>query len=211
MKNTIIYLIRHSEQLKFKGEYISSDSEQIKNEKIVLSIEGERKAMELSKLAELYGVNKIYSSNYVRAISTAKYIASENNLEINVDERLGERKLGDLNELEKLGVGKKDSFTIEQLMNPEFKNKDGESNKEVRKRMVECIKNIIQDNEGRKIVIVSHGAAIRFFIQEWCEYEHEEDKYSFKNKTIWTGFLESPSCLKLVFENIELKSIEKIK
>ena len=50
MKNTIIYLIRHSEQLKFDGEYNSEDDEQTKNEKIVLSAEGEEKAKLLSKL-----------------------------------------------------------------------------------------------------------------------------------------------------------------
>lgn len=93
MKETIIYLIRHSEQLKIEGKYLSGDNEQIKNEKIILSIEGERKAKELSKREELKNIDVVYSSNYVRAIATAKYIANKNNLNINIDERLGERKL----------------------------------------------------------------------------------------------------------------------
>ena len=93
MSNTIIYLIRHSEQLKTKGCYFSKDSEQVKNEKIILSVAGEKKAEELSLKEELQGLDEVYSSSYVRAIATSKYIAEKNSLEINIDERLGERKL----------------------------------------------------------------------------------------------------------------------
>lgn len=90
---TTIFLIRHSEQLKLKGVYIASDDEQTRNEKIILSIDGERKAEQLSFREELQGIDAVYSSNYVRAVSTAKYIAAKNGLEMNIDERLGERKL----------------------------------------------------------------------------------------------------------------------
>lgn len=90
---TYIYLIRHSEQLKLKNQKDLSKDSQINNEKIILSIDGEKKAEEISKLAELKNIDNIYSSNYVRAISTAKYIAFQNNLDIIIDENLGERKL----------------------------------------------------------------------------------------------------------------------
>ena len=93
MRKTIIYLIRHSEQLRLKGTNNSKDIDQIKNEKIVLSIEGEEKAAKLSMHPELNNIDMLYASNYARAISTAKYIASQNKLEINIDSRLGERKL----------------------------------------------------------------------------------------------------------------------
>ena len=39
MVKTIIYLIRHSEQLKIRGDVFSKDSDQVSNEKIVLSCE----------------------------------------------------------------------------------------------------------------------------------------------------------------------------
>ena len=85
---TTIYLIRHSEQLKIKGENFSNDSSQIKNEKIPLSINGEALALNLSKIEELKNIDVLFSSSYVRAVSTAKYIAEKNNIEINIDERL---------------------------------------------------------------------------------------------------------------------------
>lgn len=93
MKRTVIYLIRHSEQLKMKGNVLTKESEQIQNEKIVLSVNGEDKARVLSENEQLGQIDLLFSSNYVRAISTAKYVAAKNNIEINVDERLGERKL----------------------------------------------------------------------------------------------------------------------
>lgn len=90
---TKIYLIRHSEQLKINGKNIKSEDSQISNEKIILSINGERKAKEISELEELNNIDVLWSSNYVRAISTAKYIALKNNIEINIDENFNERKL----------------------------------------------------------------------------------------------------------------------
>ena len=73
MERTIVYLIRHSEQLKIEGIKNIKEESQIKNEKIVLSVSGEVKARELSELEEFNNVDVIWSSNYVRAIATAKY------------------------------------------------------------------------------------------------------------------------------------------
>ena len=109
-----VYLIRHSEQLKIKNE--EEQNEQIKNEKIILSVEGEKKAEKLSKIPQLQNIEQLWSSNYVRAISTAKYIAKENNIEINISSKLNERKLGDLETLKEMAKNKKNSYTTEQLL-----------------------------------------------------------------------------------------------
>ena len=89
-KITNIYLIRHSEQLRLKND---EDESQIANEKIILSVDGEKKAEGISKLDELKNIDVLYSSSYVRAIATAKYLALENNIEINIDKNFNERKL----------------------------------------------------------------------------------------------------------------------
>lgn len=90
MEKTIIYLIRHSEQFR---EYNNLEKTQEENEKIILSIEGEKKAEKLSHNRELIGISEIWSSSYSRAVATAKYIAYRNRLKINIDPRLNERKL----------------------------------------------------------------------------------------------------------------------
>lgn len=89
---TTLYLIRHSKPLKVNNNS-NKDSLQIQNEKLSLSVEGENIAREKMNNKELSNIDIIYSSNYVRTIQTAKYLAKKNNLEINVDSELGERKL----------------------------------------------------------------------------------------------------------------------
>ena len=203
-KITEIYLIRHSKVLKTQKNV--NENSQISNEKIILSIEGEKKAEELSYIPELQNIDILYSSNYVRAISTAKYIADKNNININIDENLGERKLGNLKELEILGKDKKHSFTTEQLIDKNFKNIDGESRLEAEERINKCFNKIFKENIGKKVAIVSHGAILKFLIMKWCKLN---DKFEIEfNKNIIK--LDSPGIIKLIFEDenfIELKNI----
>lgn len=97
---TTIYLIRHSKQLKDYGTILTNESQQEQNEKIILSVEGEAETKNLSKNKELEDVSEVWSSSYVRAISTAKYIAERNSLKINIDSSLNERRLRKLSVIE---------------------------------------------------------------------------------------------------------------
>lgn len=85
-----IFLIRHADQLKVRNNFENS---QVANGKIILSAKGEKQAQEISQLKELKNTDEIFSSSYSRAISTAKYIAEENNIDIIIDKNLNERKL----------------------------------------------------------------------------------------------------------------------
>lgn len=102
-KLTQVYLIRHAEQLKIKNKIVKNESNQISNEKIILSVAGEKEAEKISELEELKNIDILWSSNYVRAISTAKYIAEKNNIEINIDESFNERKLRRFKKFRRVG------------------------------------------------------------------------------------------------------------
>ena len=117
---------------------------------------------------------------------------------------------GNLLELEKMGKTKNKLYTVEQLIDAKLKNIDGESNEEVRKRMLECINEILDKYVGQRIVIVSHGAAIKFFLQNWCEYVQKDDVLYFNGTFACPRKLESPSILKLEFEEYRLISIRCI-
>lgn len=117
---------------------------------------------------------------------------------------------GNLETLKNLGDTKSNDYTTEQLLDEELKNIDGESNKEVRERMKEFFWGVLEQYSGKRIVVVSHGAAIKFLIQEWCRYNHEEKAFYRNGALVCLSKLESPSALKLVFENKELISIEKL-
>ena len=99
MKNTIVYLIRHAETVQEIGIRNTDEDSQMINEKEILSVHGEEQAKKLSENIELNNIDIIWSSSYTRAKATAKYIANNNNLSINLDSNLSERKLGNLKEL----------------------------------------------------------------------------------------------------------------
>ena len=203
---TTIYLIRHSLQLKEKGIMNVLDDEQLINEKIILSVEGEIEAKKISELKELQNIDIIWSSSYVRAVQTAKYIAYNNQLKINIDYHFNERKLGLLSDLKKLGEIKKYSFTEEQLLDSKLKNTFGESMEEVKERMTNAIEKILSDYENKKIVIVSHGAAIRFYLMNYCKLNHER-KLVYNNNVL---DFSSPSVIKIVFDKNKLADIINI-
>ena len=207
MERTIVYLIRHSEQLKIEGTKNIKEESQINNEKIVLSVKGEMKARELSELEEFNNIDVIWSSNYVRAVATAKYIEYRNNLLINIDTNFNERKLGNLETLRELGKDKKHTYTEEQLMDENLKNIDGENRIEVNKRMTTSLNKILKDNAGKKVVIVSHGAAIKFLLMNWCDL-NENCKLVYNNSIIE---VESPSAIKLEFRKENLENMTIIK
>lgn len=82
--------------LKVNNEF-NNDNLQMQNEKSSLSIEGEQIAKDKLNNKEFANIDILFSSSYVRAIQTAKYIAEKNNLEINVISDFGEKQFLDGN------------------------------------------------------------------------------------------------------------------
>ena len=76
------------------------------------------------------------------------------------------------------------NFERKQFLDEDYKIVGGESQREVRKRMKSAIMQILNENQEKKIVIVSHGTAISFLLKEWCDIELVEEKlqYNFNGK-----------------------------
>ena len=195
---------------KLLGEYNSSDVEQVRNEKNVLSVYGEKLAREISERKELQNIDVIYSSHYVRAMCTAKYIAENNNIKLNVDERLGERKFG-VNDISELPS----DFFEEQFRNWDYKLEKGESANEVSKRMNEVLLEIINNNKDKTIAIVSHGTAISAMLKTWCNVLLNEEtkliELYFNDKLVFDGNWNCPELFELEFDNNNLISISNIR
>ena len=157
MKETIIYLIRHAETVDEKGVRNTNENSQMINEKEILSVQGEEQSKRLSENSELRNIDVIWSSSYTRAKATAKYIANNNNVPINLDSSLSERKLGNLKEL---GEFMKDKSTRdpsqEQLVDRKFKTSDGESAEDTRQRMTKFFDRILKEYEGKRIAVITH-------------------------------------------------------
>ena len=208
MKYTIIYLIRHAETIDENGIRNTSEDLQIINEKEILSVEGEAQAKKLSENEELKNLDIIWSSSYTRAKATAKYIANVNNLPINLDDNLSERKLGNLQEL---GEFMKDKNTRdpsqEQLLDRTFRTSDGESAEQTRKRMNKFFDKILKEYEEKRIAVISHEGSIKFFLLNWCTV-NENVKLVYNKNTILN--IKSPCLLKLTFRKDELIDLEQL-
>jgi len=198
---TIVYVSRHSQPFrKLIGEYKSNDVEQLRNEKNTLSVAGEKFAEQMSNYSELSNVEVLYSSHYVRAMGTAKYISEKNNILLNVDERLGERRFGvdNMSELPS-------TFFEDQFRNWDYKLPNGESLNEVAKRMNQALLDILNTNKGRTIAIISHTTAISSMLKTWCDVILNEDsklvELYFNNNLVFDGNWNCPELFKLEFDD----------
>lgn len=209
---TTIYLLRHSQPFrKLLGEYNVNEIEQLRNEKNPLSVDGERLAKEMSERDELQNIDVIYSSHYVRTMCTAKYIAENNNIKLNVEERLGERKFG-VNNMSELPP----TFFEEQFRDWDYKLENGESANEVSKRMNEVLLEILNKNQGKNIALVSHGTTISAMVKTWCNVVLNEEtkliEFYFNAKLVFDGNWNCPELFKLDFdENNNLINIKNVR
>lgn len=209
--NTTVYLIRHSVRFNNKNilTYNTNQNKIIRNEKVILSAEGEKRAEILSNESELQNIDVVYTSNCVRTLQTAKYLVEKQNLKVNIDERFDERRTGKSND----DVVK--DWWVRQYLDENYKTEGGESQKEVRERFTEALNEILNSNKGKRIAIFSHGYAITFFIMTWCKFEYngEKDdiKFFFRNNKIFDKKINAPEVFKLEFdENNEIINIQNI-
>ena len=211
MIETTIYLIRHSVRFNSNKilQYNTNQNNILKNEKIILSVEGERRAEILSDEKELQNIDTVYTSNCVRTLQTAKYLLKQQNLRVNIDERFDERRVGKPND----DIVK--DWWLKQYIDENYKTEGGESQKEVRSRFTDAFNDVLKANKGKRIAIFSHGYAITFFLMTWCKFKYNGIKdnlqFYYRNKKIFDKKLNAPEVFKLVFdENNRIKDIKNI-
>lgn len=91
------------------------------------------------------------------------------------------------------------------MLDNSLKCTGGECFEEVEQRMNEVIENIIKYNNEKKVVIVSHGASIKYYLKKYCNFTN--NKLFYNKKELVIG---SPSVLKLKFNDFKLKEIKQI-
>ena len=196
---TTIYFMRHSEVLK--SNVNNNDSLQLQNENWVLTNNGEEMANKKSKIKEFQDFDAVFSSNYVRAISTAKYFT---NKKIIIDERFNERKFG-INSWNELP----NNFEEKQFNDFNYKIGDGESLNEVVKREEEALNDILKNYKDKKILIVGHSTAFAALLSKWCKIDYPSF-YKYNDIEFFDGKWDFLETFKLEFENSNLISINHI-
>lgn len=205
---TTLYLCRHSIPFKkHRGIERIRENNLLWNKMSPLSVEGEKSAERLSNYEPLKNIDIVWSSDYVRTMSTAKYIASNNNVKVNVDERLGERIHGIIPENFNYN-----EYEIRQLVDKQYKLINGENQEDVLNRMLKCIEQIIEENKDKNIFICSHSTAITFLLLNYCKLDLTKKELLFNGKVIFDMNWKMPELFKLIFdENNNLLSIENIR
>lgn len=207
MKRTI-YLIGNSQTMRKNIDYEKVyEAVQVKNEKVILSITGEERAKDLVNLERLKDVTKIYSSHYVRAIGTAKYLAVKNELDIIVNENLGERKIGILGNLDGL------DFHQRQIKDFNYKLNGGESLNQVKLRTINFLNEILKETKAEVIAIFSHQTALTCLLANWCEVGYSLDNklvLSYKDEVIADENWEYPTVFEIKLNDLDVENIKKV-
>ncbi len=161
LKNSY-YILRHGDT-----EYQSEKTEEIYprdcTDKIPLSEKGRKKVLKTAEKIKALGIDKIYSSDFLRTKQTAELVKSKlRNVEIVFDEMLRDMDLGVWHEEKKKDFY--DKFPIKKERYDK-RPEEGESWREVEERMKKVLVNIEKEENGT-ILIVSHGDPL--WILEGC-------------------------------------------
>lgn len=189
MKKTRIFIVRHTETVGNIEKRLTGRQD------YEVTPRGEKLIQKLTTELSNIKFDKIYSSTSGRAIKTVENLAELNNLEIENKEDLCE-----------MYFGKYDGWKWEDVnrIQPEIKQRQNEINEisgiedqetmeHVADRMDKCIRNIVQTNIGKTILISSHGVAIEAFLrkisgipfnqerEKFCQYNVAINELEYKN------------------------------
>ena len=182
MKKTRIFIVRHTETVGNIEKRLTGRQD------YEVTLRGEKLIQKLTSELSNIKFDKIYSSTSGRAIRTVENLAELNNLEIETKEDLCE-----------MYFGKYDGWKWEDVnrIQPEIKQRqnaineisgieDQETMEHVADRMDKCIRNIVQANIGKTILISSHGVAIEAFLRKisGIPFSQEREKFCQYNVAI---------------------------
>lgn len=177
-----IYLIRHAQSTGNIEKRLTG------REEYALTLDGKKQVEKLTNKLKNIHFNKVYSSPSKRAVDTIAKLAQINNLKIHLEKDLAEMYFGIYDgfrweEVNKINpnIHEKHIVTNEIMDIPEQ-----ETTSEVADRMYKKITEISKENEGKSILMASHGVAIEAFLREITKepFVEKRKEYSQKNTSI---------------------------
>jgi probable phosphoglycerate mutase len=140
---TTLLLARHGETDWNREFRIQGSSD------IVLNELGRQQAHALAQELEHVELDAIYASDLSRARATAEAVAASHGLEVRLDRRLRERSFGSW-----------EGLTSDDVAERPGERHDGETDDEVRERVLAAVQSIAAAHPGEQVLIVSHGGAL---------------------------------------------------
>lgn len=158
---TTFYLVRHGETEDNINQIIQgqTDSPLTKN--------GIKEIKKIAKKFKTIKFDLAFSSDLLRARRTAEIIALEHKLEVTTSKLIRERYFGELEGKPASEYMKKISDVIDKLSIEEKRSFDKygiESENKLVERLITFIREVAVANPRKKVLVVAHGAIIRFFL-----------------------------------------------
>ncbi len=180
---TVIYFVRHAHSDYTPDEYGRK-----------LSNRGAEDAERVREQFKDVSVDLVFSSPYARAIETVKGVAEDRGLDVHTIEALKERRLAE---------EPVDDFpaAIDHLWSePNYAFPGGESNEMAQQRGGDMIRTLVEEYEGKNIVIGSHGN-IMVLTMKYFDVSYGLD--------FWKQ-LTMPDVYKLTFEGVTLVEVRRM-
>ena len=162
---TKLILVRHGEtnwnkESRFQG-----------NKDIALNQRGESQAQKLAQRLAEEEIDVIYSSDLDRAHKTAQIIAAKHNLAVQTHSNLQEIDFGVWEGLTYQEINEQYPNEFESWKeNPEVNNPEGgESLKDIESRVCQALTEILEEHEGKTILIAAHGGVNRVAISNFLD------------------------------------------
>lgn len=160
--NTTIFLIRHGEtaltpERRFSG-WGSSDPS--------LSDHGKWQACAVAEALSWHEIDALVSSPSARTLETAGEISRRTNLGIVVEEDFRECAFGEWDGMTFAEVEERDSRALNAwLASPAIAPPGGESFNAVGERVMRAFNQVINENQGKKVAIVTHVSPIKQIVR----------------------------------------------
>ena len=185
---TIVYFVRHAASPYIPG------AERTRG----LSEQGKSDATKVKDILIIENIDTFISSPYERAIMTIKELSVNLNKDIILEEDLKKRQL----------IGEDYEITIDKFYESKkkvyedrnFSFPGGESSKQAQDRVIKVLKKIIENNQGKRVVIGTHGDIMTLMINYF------DANYGFE---FWES-TSMPDIYKLEIEENMLKSITRL-
>lgn len=191
---TNVYFIRHAEP-----DYTNHD-----DETRPLTEKGQRDTALVCDFLKDKDIDIAYSSPYLRSVNTIMPFCCEKGLTINIESDFRERAVSSD------WISGFDNFAQSQWADRHFHLVGGECIDEVQQRNISALKNVLDMNEGKNVIIASHGTALSTIVNYYASGFGYEDFHRIKKLMPWIVRLtfEGQQCTGLVEYDIFKK--EKI-
>ena len=145
---TTVYFVRHAEPNYGNHDDMSRE----------LSAKGLHDRVLVTAFLRDKQIDAVYSSPFKRAVDTVKDFADKNGFDITILDDFRERRV------DSIWIEDFESFSRKQWDDFHYKLSDGECLREVQERNIQALKSILETNNGKNVVIGSHGTALSTII-----------------------------------------------